>query len=193
MIRGLTDAEVLLKRYEQEPIHVRHVAKLAGQLFASLRSWHQRDDIAANHLHLAALLHDIGWSQSPDGSGHHKQSARLILAHAWQELLPADVPLIAQIARYHRKSLPCEKHKAYHALDAGPQQLVCELGGILRVADALDRTHTQRVQTVTATVKPHVIELSIRSLGPWIEERRMVLKKCDLLEIASQRKVRFVD
>lgn len=193
MTKGLTDAEALLKRYEQEPIHVRHVAKLAGQLFASLQPWHQRDAAAATHLHLAALLHDIGWSQSPDGSGHHKQSARIILAHSWQELPPADVPLIAQIARYHRKSLPCEKHKAYHVLSAEQQQLVCELGGILRVADALDRTHTQRVQTVTATVKPNALELSIRSLGPWTEERRMVLKKCDLLEIASQRKVRFVE
>lgn len=192
-MKGLTDAEALLKRYEQEVIHVRQVARLASQLFAGLHPWHNHEPRIGEYLHLAALLHDIGWSQSPDGSGHHKHSARLIASHSWQELGADEVQLIAQTARYHRKSIPSEKHKAYHALPPQQQQLVCELGGILRVADALDRTHTQVIEAVSVRVKSSVIELSVQGRGSWLEERRMVTRKCDLLEIASQRKVCFAD
>lgn len=190
-IRGLAEAEALLQRYEQEPIHVRQVARLAGQLFTGLASWHGRDQLAGHYLHLAALLHDIGWSQSPDGSGHHKHSARLILSHSWSELAPEEVSIVATTARYHRKALPSEKHAGYHALSPAQRQLVCELAGILRVADALDRTHAQVVDSVAVQIKDETIELQVESRGSCLEERRMVMRKCDLLEIASQRKVRF--
>lgn len=188
-VKGLKDAETLLTRYEEEPGHVRHVALLAGQLFESLGDWHQRGPEAGHYLHLAALLHDIGWSQSPTGEGHHKHSAKLIEKHAWEGLDEDEVRLVAQTARYHRKSLPADKHDGYRGLSSKQQRLVCELAGILRVADALDRTHAQVVSGVSCRVREDRIELTVRSRAAWVNERLMVAKKCDLLEIASGRKV----
>ncbi len=191
LTKGLVDAEALLTRYEEEPHHVRHVALLAGQLFDALQPWHQLGPEEGQLLHLAALLHDIGWSQTPGGEGHHKWSAKLIAVHGWKDLSDDEIRIIAQIARYHRKSIPSDKHEEFHMLSKKDRDLVCQLAGILRVADALDRTHTQIVRHVSANVKPAVIELLVEARGLWLPERQAVLKKCDLLEIASGRKVRI--
>jgi exopolyphosphatase/guanosine-5'-triphosphate,3'-diphosphate pyrophosphatase len=185
-----TEAEDLLARYETEPSHTRHVAALAAQLFQGLQPLHKRDeDFEGRLLHLAGLLHDVGWSQTSTGEGHHKFSAQLIAAHPWRGLDAREVALVAQIARYHRKSLPKTEHTDYVALEFSDRQRVDELGGILRVADALDRKHLLLVGSVETEITEQAITLWVRSTGPWEEEREMVRKKKDLLERALRREV----
>src|ERR1700691_1154654 len=96
----------LRARYDEEPSHSDQVAKLALQIFDSLKSWHGLSARSRELLLSAALLHDIGWSQTPDGKGHHKWSARLIREQTWKNLKADEVPVVAQIARYHRKTPP---------------------------------------------------------------------------------------
>jgi exopolyphosphatase/guanosine-5'-triphosphate,3'-diphosphate pyrophosphatase len=60
-----------------------------------------------------------------------------------------EIELIAQVARYHRKSAPRRKHPEFATLDRDDQQRVRVLAGILRVAVGLDRNHGARVQSVT--------------------------------------------
>ncbi len=62
-----------------------------------------------------------------------------------------EVELIAQIARYHRKSDPKPSHVAFDHLRADDQRTVCTLAGILRVAAALDRTYAGVVRSVSCT------------------------------------------
>jgi exopolyphosphatase/guanosine-5'-triphosphate,3'-diphosphate pyrophosphatase len=189
---SLREAAELFERYEKEPEHPRHVAILAGQLFDSLGNALGRGDEEKHILHLAALLHDIGWFYSPTGDGHHKESAKMIARHPWKSLTPGQVALVAQVARYHRKALPDdEKHEPYRALEEASRNRVRELAGILRVADALDRTHRQIVRQVEARTLPDAILLRVEAAGAWSAEREQVLKKCDLLEIATGRKIKF--
>ena len=138
----LDESLALRARYDEEPSHSDHVALLALQIFDGLRSWHQLGARPRELLHSAALLHDIGWSQTPDGKGHNKWSAKLIQENGWKHLTRSEIPTVAQIARYHRKSPPQAAHEEFHALSASAQKTVMVLGGILRLADALDRTHT---------------------------------------------------
>ena len=136
-------------------------------------------------LYLAALLHDIGWSQTRTGKGHHKISARMIVGYAWKELGGAEVALVSQIARYHRKKLPAEKHAAYQALPVADREAVDRLAALLRIADALDRTHTGRIAAVRASVFPDRIEIAVTpatETTDWQAEHRMAGAKKDLLE-----------
>ena len=194
---ALKEAEALLEKYEEEPAHVRHVAALADRLYADLAPWHGRptgsDGEERVLLRAAALLHDIGWSQVPTGKGHHKESARLVHEHAWKHLAPAQVAVVAQTARYHRKKLPDAAHPAYQALSAAGRRTVDLLAGILRVADALDRSHAARVAEVRAQVGPGEIVLFVTPAGEWEAERRTVEKKKDLLERPSRREVVVTD
>jgi exopolyphosphatase/guanosine-5'-triphosphate,3'-diphosphate pyrophosphatase len=179
----------LRARYDEEPSHSDHVATLALQIFDGLRSWHRLGDRSRELLHAAALLHDIGWSQTPDGKGHHKWSARLIREHAWKELEAEDATFVAQTARYHRKVPPQPDHADFHALKKSAQRAVMILGGILRLADALDRTHSGKIARVSASSTKEGIVIRVQPAGPWDAERDMFAIKRDMLQLAAERPV----
>jgi exopolyphosphatase/guanosine-5'-triphosphate,3'-diphosphate pyrophosphatase len=179
----------LRARYDEEPGHSDHVARLALEIFDGLRPWHGYGNRARDLLQTAALLHDIGWSQTPDGKSHHKWSARLIQEYAWKNLTAEEVPIVAQIARYHRKGPPESDHAEFYALKVSGQKSVMILGGILRLADALDRTHTGKIARVEVSADPEAIRIRVQAVGPWSAERAMFDLKRDMLQIAAQRPV----
>jgi len=180
---------VLRARYDEEPSHSDHVAMLALQIFDGLRQWHGLGVRPRELLHCAALLHDIGWSQTSDGKGHHKWSARLIREQVWKNLKADEVSVVAQIARYHRKAPPQSDHADFHALPASAQKLVMILGGILRLADALDRTHSGKVERLEASLTLEGLLIRVKPTGRWDAERVMFEVKSDMLQIAAGRSV----
>jgi exopolyphosphatase/guanosine-5'-triphosphate,3'-diphosphate pyrophosphatase len=101
------------------------------------------------------------------------------------------VELIAQVARYHRKSVPKAKHEPFAALTSVDQRLVRTLAGLLRVAIALDRTHDKLVTGLTTDCSPsgvvvHLVVGSDPSLELYTAEERK-----GLLEAALKTEVSF--
>lgn len=189
-MKALIEESLALRgRYDEEPGHSDHVARLALQIFDGLSKWHGYSDRQRELLQSAALLHDIGWSQTPDGKGHHKWSARLIREHAWKNLKKDEVILVAQIARYHRKSIPQSHHAEFQELSGPAQKMVMILGGILRLADALDRTHTGKIEQVQASLVDENIMVRVKPIGAWNAERTMFETKSDMLQFAAERPV----
>ncbi len=187
----LTETLALRERYDEEPSHSDQVCRLALELFDALKKWHGLEPRDRELLQSAALLHDIGWSQTPDGKGHHKISARLIAEYDWRALAAGEVEIVAQIARYHRKAIPEKAHAAFRTLSRAAQEKVMVLGGILRVADAFDRTHTGRVEKiVSASVSNDTLLIRIRPNGNWEAERSMFELKRNMLELAAERTVK---
>jgi exopolyphosphatase/pppGpp-phosphohydrolase len=180
----------LRARYDEEPSHSDQVTLLALQLFDALKAPFKFETRERELLQSAALLHDIGWSQTATGKGHHKESERLIREYGWKALTPEEISVVAQVARYHRKSLPRPEHEAYRSLAPAKQRLVLILGGLLRVADALDRTHTGRIEKVSAAAAPEEIVVRVRTRGNWEAEQAMFETKRDMLELAAKRPVR---
>jgi exopolyphosphatase/guanosine-5'-triphosphate,3'-diphosphate pyrophosphatase len=179
----------LRARYDEEPSHSDQVAKLALQIFDSLKSWHGLSARSRELLLSAALLHDIGWSQTADGKGHHKSSARMIREYPWKHLSRDEVTIVAQIARYHRKSPPAPEHDEFQALKPAAQKTVMILGGILRIADALDRTHSGRIVRAEASVLQERITVRVEPAGTWEAENAMFDNKRDMLQIIAERPV----
>lgn len=96
----------------------------------------------------AAVLHNSGHFISH--SGHHKHSYYLIRNGELLGYTEADIEIIANIARYHRKSFPKKKHDNFRSLITKYQrQVVCELSAMLRVAVALDRRGIGAIKEVT--------------------------------------------
>ncbi|MBX7057259.1 MAG: Ppx/GppA family phosphatase [Leptospirales bacterium] len=129
----------------------KHIARLAEQIYLELRRCRlvQTGDQEQDTLLLssAALLHNVGMLISH--SAHHKHSYYIIKN---SELLlgfsGAEIEIIAQIARYHRKAAPSRKHAEFALLGARDQQRVRLFSGILRLAVALDRGMSSRVESV---------------------------------------------
>ena len=127
--------------------HSLHVARLAMSLFDGLSAPFNLKKSDRKLLEAAALLHDVGYFIAY--SSHHKHSYHLIRHAELFGFSPRERELIAQIARYHRKSLPKRKHESFQALSDADRQRVGRLGGILRLADGLDRRRSSAVQSVS--------------------------------------------
>jgi exopolyphosphatase/guanosine-5'-triphosphate,3'-diphosphate pyrophosphatase len=135
--------------------HAQHVATLALSLFDALAVPFAMKKSDRKLLEAAALLHDVGYFIAY--SSHHKHSYHLIRHAELFGFTPRERELIAQIARYHRKSLPKRKHETFQALHDEDRQRVCRLGGILRLADGLDRRRCAEVQSISCSVSGSLV------------------------------------
>lgn len=137
----------LAHRLDPEPEHAEHTTALALQLFDATADRHRLPEGARELLEAAGLLHNVGLSISHDA--HHKHSYYVIRNSEWLAgFTQHEVELIAQVARYHRKSAPKAKHVEHAALTGEDQRLVATLAGLLRVAIGLDRTHARVVRSL---------------------------------------------
>ncbi|MBT1071775.1 Ppx/GppA phosphatase family protein [Pelotalea chapellei] len=126
--------------------HSRHVANLALAIFERVAEESVLKKSERRMLEAAALLHDIGYFISYNS--HHKHSYHLIRHADLFGFTPREREIIAQIARYHRKALPKKKHAEFSQLNDKDRLLVNRLGGILRLADGLDRRRSGLVEVV---------------------------------------------
>jgi exopolyphosphatase/guanosine-5'-triphosphate,3'-diphosphate pyrophosphatase len=137
----------LARQMDEDTDHSAHVARMALELFDATADRHGLGDDSREVLEAAALLSNVGLFVSH--AGHHKHSYYVIRN---SELLTGftdrEIELIAQVARYHRKSAPRKKHPEFASLRREDQQRVRVLAGILRVAVGLDRNHARRVTGV---------------------------------------------
>ena len=152
-------AEALGRRYRFDAEHGNHVAGLATRMFDELRDEHRLGDRERLLLHVAALLHDVGVYVSL--RAHHKHSQYILEASQIFGLSREETAVVANIARYHRRGLPQKTHLPYVALDRGDRLVVNKLAAILRVANALDAEHAQKVAG---------LRLVRRTAGSWILE-----------------------
>ncbi len=137
----------LLDKYHANVVHAEQVARIAQAIFLRTRGiLHDHSEDVGHLLWSAAMLHDIGTFVGRNG--HHKHSYYVIrngglLGHSEEEVLQ-----IALIARYHRGSFPKEAHEGLNLLPVDQRETVADMAAILRIAEALDRAHTQVVEMV---------------------------------------------
>jgi exopolyphosphatase/guanosine-5'-triphosphate,3'-diphosphate pyrophosphatase len=144
----------LLEKYDSSFAHAEQVAKLATAIFQQTKGiLHNYDEEVGHILWSAAMLHDVGTFIARNG--HHKHSYYLIrhgglLGHSEEQ-----VEMIASIARYHRGATPKDSHEAWQSLNSTAQPIVQDLAAILRVAEALDRSHRQLIKDIKVMMNPY--------------------------------------
>jgi exopolyphosphatase/guanosine-5'-triphosphate,3'-diphosphate pyrophosphatase len=136
----------LARRCAWHKSHSEQVARLCTRLFDDLKSIHGLGTPERELIEYGALLHDIGWHIGR--TGHHKHSMYLIRHGDLKNFTPEEVEIIANIARYHRKSPPKLKHEAYGKLSPRARKIVYTGAALLRIADGLDRSHSSVVRDV---------------------------------------------
>ncbi|MBN1551115.1 HD domain-containing protein [bacterium] len=178
-------------RYDPDPEHARHVAKLADEIFQGLLPLHNLNDHARFMLQGAAWMHDIGLFHQEE-SGHHKHSFDMIIQEPIPGLPDKDKRMCALIARYHRKAEPDpHKHKMFDALKPADQDTVEWLAGILRVADGLDRSHCAFVQTIECQICEECVVIKIQTDRDVANEIWGAERKQNLLIKKLNRKVKY--
>jgi exopolyphosphatase / guanosine-5'-triphosphate,3'-diphosphate pyrophosphatase len=182
----------LAERCDDDLTHSAHVATLALQLFDATESLHGLAADAREYLEAGALLANVGLVISH--SKHHIHSYYVVRNSEITGLTDTEIEIIAQIARYHRKSAPKASHPEFGRLSAEHQRLVKTLAAILRVAIGLDRSHDGRVRSVMAQVRRD--RLVIEALGKRGKEISLELytanERSDLLEEVLDQRVDIV-
>jgi len=136
--------ENLARTFAAEKKHFSHTAFLSLRLFDDLHSLHGLGEDKRELLEYAAILHDIGFFISH--AQHHRHSYYLIRNAELLGFTENEKAVIANIARYHRKSHPKPKHEGFLELSPADQHTVLLLASLLRVADGLDRSHRAMVR-----------------------------------------------
>lgn len=186
LLRG---ARRVAARFHYEPVHAEHVRRLAGELFDQLSPVHGLPYDLRGLLEMAAILHDVGYAINSEA--HHKHGEYIVRNAVIKGLPEQDRFVVACLVRYHGKAIPRPQHKLYSSLDARVRRRVQALAGLLRIAVALDKNHTQAVQGLVADsaskpVRIQVFAASDRSLP--IGEFRHAAR---LFEETFGRRVRF--
>ncbi|MBN1142592.1 MAG: Ppx/GppA family phosphatase [Deltaproteobacteria bacterium] len=170
-----------------DEVHGEQVRRLALALFDAIPAARGLGSAARRMLEAAALLHDIGYVVSY--VKHHKHSSHLIRHAELFDFSPREREIIANLARYHRKTLPRKKHQDYSRLSAEDQELVCKLGGILRLADGLDRRRSCLVRDLSCVTVDGKMVIRLASDEDLSVEIFGALAKADLFEAAFGQKV----
>ncbi len=168
------------RRFMFDEAHARQVARLALLLFDRLEKLHGLGPRDRHLLHAAALLHDIGNFVAV--KKHHKHSLYLISRSELPGLTLDENLLVANVARYHRKGHPQPHHAEYMRLSPSDRVRVDQLASLLRIADALDRQHLQRVHEVEVGVRGLELRMEIAGEGDLLLERWAVGQKKGLFE-----------
>ena len=143
--------------------HARHVSRLALSIFDQTRGMHGLGDREREWLEYAALLHDIGNHISYDR--HHRHSYYLIKNGGLRGFEPIEVELVALIARYHRQAVPKKSHEGYGVLKGSHRRVVRTLGAIVRLAEGLDRSHGQVVESIDIVPRGNAYVVRLRTSG----------------------------
>ena len=168
-------ALTLGRRYLFDEDHGRHVAFLAVSLFDQLAALHGLEARDRRILLAGAMLHDIG--QHISYAKHHKHSLYLILHSEIPGIAPDELPLVALVARYHRRAEPRDGHFLYRDMNPSDRRRVEKLAALLRIADSLDREHLQRVHSVEARPHEDRLELRLERSGSLLLEQWALRKK----------------
>lgn len=158
--------------------HAEKVAGLALSLFDQLQPLHRLPMRYRELLRFGAMLHDLGYHISH--LDHHKHSYYLIRNGELKGFDDQEIEIIANIARYHRKERPKKSHYSFSNLEKAHRRAVRRLSVLLRIANALDRTHYSVVDAVVCRVRGGLVELFIHATGDaelelWTARRRAQL------------------
>ena len=152
----------LMAATKVDAAHAAHIVHLALTLFDQWKALGLHDYGRARELlEYAALLHDAGFFVSHTD---HQQHSYYLIRHS--ELLgfnDREIEIMANLALYHRKSVPRRRHAPFARLDVRTQRVIRVLSCALRFAEALDRSHLMLVKEVACEklTKPDRIRMTL--------------------------------
>jgi CHAD domain-containing protein len=176
MIRS--SVTTLAGQYPEGIPHTRNVTMLALRMFDDLIELHQMGAWERFLLECACSLHDIGWKYGQ--KGHAKHSADMILSDEQLLLDINERNIIALVARAHRKNDSSESGGIFSLLTPKERDSALMLASLIRIADALDYSHSGSIQSVHCTINPEAVEIKISAVQDASSELEHARLKGDL-------------
>jgi len=177
---AIQSALAIAQKFRVDMTHAERTRSLAVQLFDQLINEHRLGPRHRLLLEVAAILHEVGTFVS--SRAHHKHSQYLIANSEVLGLTQDELALVANIARYHRRSRPKPSHPDYITLPRERRMIVNKLAALLRVADAMDISRTQQIDSFESRIDNNGLIISVRTGGDLTLEHRSVAEKADMFQ-----------
>jgi len=171
------------------PEHGRQVAQIALSIFDQTRAVHKLGDREREWLEYGALLHDVGVHISYER--HHRHSYYLIKNGDLRGFAPEEIEVIALLARYHRQATPKKSHEGYSGLKGSMRRTVRTLSAMIRLAEGLDRSHSQALVGVDVFPRGDDYLVRLRTSGDAELELWAASRHAAPLEGILERPIRF--
>ena len=153
----LSNAAHLAERYRYNIHHTQYVVDAALDIYDGLRSVHGMVPRDRFLLQVAALLHDIGKYIGADP--HYVYSYNIIKASQLAGLSDSELATVANIARFHSVEEPAFDNESLKKLDTGDRIKAVKLIAIIRLADALDTSHKQKIGNLRMEIGEDVFKV----------------------------------
>ncbi len=173
-------AQSIAQKYRVDARHAEQLRRLSLRLFDELANEHRLGERHRLLLEVGAILHEVGTFIS--SRAHHKHSYYLIANSEILGLAQNELAVVANVARYHRRSRPKPSHPEYMMLPREQRMIVSKLAALLRVADALDMSRTQQISDFQCRIDNNGLVLSVSGGGDLTLERRALAELGDMLQ-----------
>ena len=150
----------IARKYQIDRDYSKRITAFALSLFDQIQGYlHHWGSEERELLWAAAILHNCGIYISH--AAHHKHSYYLIRNAELLGFTEIELEVIANLARYHRKSKPKKKHESYSNLPDKYRKIVKQLSAILRLAVALDRRQIGAIEQLQCKYDPELKKLHL--------------------------------
>ena len=183
----ITSAKLLGRKFDYEAQHALIVSRFAVELFDATRKLHKLGSEERTLLEVAALLHDIGYYIGT--TDHHKHSCYLIKSSPIIGLSDLEKVIVANVTRYHSRSFPKTSHREFVDLSPKRRQVVAKLASLLRLAEALDRQHANKVEGFQLTEGKKKLTIRLKGQGDLYLERWALSYGSRLFEKTFKKKI----
>lgn len=177
----------LLNKYHGDVEHALYVTNLSLDIFDALRDEIGLDDRHRMLLEVAGILHDIGMFIRMEEHQFHSQY--IIVNSEIFGIRKYDNKLVGLIARFHRGSGLPQDDEQFMMLPRADRMMVLKLTAILRIADALDRAHQQKLKGITISKQNDTILLNTNSNHNIVLERKALAEKANIFEYVFGYKI----
>ena len=169
------------KRYGVSKPHVQMVAKTALTIFDSMKKIHGLGSRERLLLECAVYLHDCGKYVSLSNSA--ECNYQIVMATEIIGLSHQEREMIAQITRFN--TLPMESFESLSRhTDLGLEDylVINKLTAILRLANAMDRSHLQKIEQMRAAVRGEQLILNLVTNRDYTLEQGLLKEKQEFFE-----------
>lgn len=157
----IVSARNIAERYKCDTRHIEIVEKFSLHLFDRLKPLHGLGGRERLLLQLAAILQDSG--SYIDMNAHYIHSYYIIQSSEIIGISENEQDIIANIARYHSAGTPSNDSASFSVLPPESRLITAKLTAILRMADALDDSHQQKVKKITVSLKHDQVMITAQS------------------------------
>lgn len=175
----LSAARNLAERYQGYSSHTESVMKMVMTIFDAMKKVHGMQDRERLLLQTAAILHDCGRYISLVNQA--ECSYQIIMASEIIGMTHLEREIVASIVKYNSYPMP-PYESMMDKMNQESYMIVAKLAAILKIANAMDRSHKQKFKNVKAVLREKELIITIEAIESIVLEKGLFSTYIDSFE-----------